>query len=210
VEFNHGVRLDMNYYYFPGRWIQNRPGFMTGSGFPMRYADLDGSIIDVYQAATHLVNENGVNYPDGINRMLDKALGPEGYYGVFGARYDYTDNFATQLLNSARARNVSLISAKQLLTWLEGRNSSSFSNPSWFFTDSDTDSDMQVVFSISVGAGADNLYAMIPNQGFGRRQVSSITINGSPVTFTVETIKGRSYALFPATTGNVVATYSLP
>jgi|SRR5262245_30971206 len=205
VEFNHGVRLDMNYYYYPGRWIQNRPGFMTGSGFPMRYADLDGSIIDVYQAATHLVNENGVNYPDGINRMLDKALGPEGYYGVFGARYDYTDNFATQLLNSARARNVSLISARQLLTWLEGRNSSSFSNPSWFFTDSD----MQIVFSIRAGAGADNLYAMIPNQNFNRR-VSSININGSPVTFTVETIKGRSYAVFPAATGNVVATYSLP
>jgi hypothetical protein len=206
VEFNHGVRLDMNYYYFPGRWIQNRPGFMTGSGFPMRYADLDGSIIDVYQAATHLVNENGVTYPDGINSMLDKALGPEGYYGVFGARYDYTDNFATQLLTSARARNVSLISAQQLLTWLEGRNSSSFSETSGGFVN---DSGRHLVFSISVGAGADNLYAMIPNQAFDR-QVSSITINGSPVTFTAETIKGRSYAVFPAKTGNVVATYSLP
>jgi uncharacterized protein DUF4082/Big-like domain-containing protein/molybdenum-dependent oxidoreductase-like protein len=213
VEFKHGVRLDMNYYYYPGSWIQNRPGFMTGSGFPMRYVDLDGSIIDVYQAATHLVNENGVTYPDGINGMLDKALGPEGYYGVFGARYDYTDTFAAQLLDSARARNVSLISAQQLLTWIEGRNSSTFSNPSVFFTGAVSGSEVQIVFSIS--AGADNLYAMIPDKRTSfinepNLQINSITINGSPVPFTVEMIKGRSYAVFPATTGNVVATYGRP
>jgi hypothetical protein len=198
VEFNHGIRLDETYYYWPGTWVQNRPGFMTGSGIPMRYADLDGSVIDVYQAPTHLVNENGVTYPDGIDSMLDKALGPEGYYGVFGTHYDYSDTFATQLLNSAKARNVSLISAQQLLTWLDGRNTSSFGNPSWNGT--------QLGFSITVGAGANNLFAMVPNQT-PNGHVSSITINGSPVAFTVETIKGRAYAEFRAANGNAVVTY---
>jgi hypothetical protein len=199
VEFNHGIRLDESYYYWPASWVQNRPGFMTGSGFPMRYADLDGSVIDVYQAATHLVNENGVTYPEGINSMLDKALGPEGYYGVFGTHYDYSDSFATQLLNSAKERNVSLISAQQLLTWLDGRNSSSFGNPTWNGT--------QLGFSIAVGAGANNLYAMVPNQT-PSGNLSSLTINGTPVAFTVETIKGRSYAVFRAATGNALVTYA--
>jgi hypothetical protein len=199
VEFNHGVRLDETYYYWPASWVQNRPGFMTGSGFPMRYADLDGTVIDVYQAPTHLVNENGVTYPEGINSMLDKALGPEGYYGVFGTHYDYSDTFATQVLNSAKARNVSLISAQQLLTWLDGRNTSSFGNPTW--------NGAQLGFSITVGAGANNLFAMIPNQTPGG-QLSSLTINGSPVAFTIETIKGRSYAVFRASNGNAVATYA--
>jgi hypothetical protein len=191
VEFNHGIRLDMNYYYYPGSWVRNRPGFMTGSGFPMRYADTDGSIIDVYQAATHLVNETD-NTTNSIDSLLDKALGPEGYYGVFGARYDYTDGFDTRLLDSAKARDVSLISAQQLLTWLDGRNSSSFG-------DRDIDSGL-LTFKITVGAGANNLYVMVPNQRFGL-PVTSITIQGSPVPFTVETIKGRSYALFRAANG---------
>ena len=198
VEFNHGVRLDMNYYYFPGSWVQNRPGFMTGSGFPMRYADLDGSIIDVYQAPTHLVNETDAT-TNSINSLLDKALGPEGFYGVFGARYDYTDGFATQLLNSARARDVSLISAQQLLTWLDGRNSSSFGDPLTFDLE-------EVAFSITVGAGANNIYVLIPNQSLGR-QVSSITINHTPVSFEVKTIKGRSYAVFRASNGVARVTY---
>jgi hypothetical protein len=86
-----------------------------------------------------------------------------------------------------------------LLTWLDGRNASSFGNPTWNGT--------QLGFSITVGAGANNLYAMVPNQTPGGHLVS-LTINGSPVAFTVETIKGRSYAEFRASNGNVVATYA--
>ena len=33
------------------------PGLMTGSGFPQRFADLDGSMIDVYQAMTQVTDE---------------------------------------------------------------------------------------------------------------------------------------------------------
>ena len=34
----------------------------TGSGMPMRFADLDGSLIDVYQAATQMTDESGITY----------------------------------------------------------------------------------------------------------------------------------------------------
>ena len=38
-------------------WALTRPGMFTGSGFPMRFADTDGTIIDVYQATTQLTDE---------------------------------------------------------------------------------------------------------------------------------------------------------
>jgi len=47
---------------------------------------------------------------------------------------------------------------------------------------------------------------MVPNQTPGGH-LSSLTINGSSVAFTVETLKGRSYAVFRAANGNAVATY---
>jgi len=47
VELSKGIRLDTNYYYWPGAWINDRPGMFTGSGIPMRFADLDGTTIDV-------------------------------------------------------------------------------------------------------------------------------------------------------------------
>jgi hypothetical protein len=198
VELDNRIRLDESYYYWPPEWVQNRSGFMTGSGFPMRFADLNGSIIDVYQAVTHLVNETD-NSIDSVNRLLEKALGPEGYYGVFGTHYDYTDGFENKILSSARAHNVSLISAQQLLTWLDGRNSSSFGNSTWNGT--------RLAFSITVGAGANNLYAMVPYQSTGGK-LKALTINSLPAAFTLETIKGRSYAVFRAANGNAVATYA--
>ena len=63
----------------------------TGSGMPMRFADLDGTMIDVYQAATQMTDESGQTYPFTIDTLLDRALGPEGYYGVFTANM-HTDN----------------------------------------------------------------------------------------------------------------------
>ena len=38
VALAHGIRLDTNYYYWPATWVLDRPGFMTGSGMPMRFA----------------------------------------------------------------------------------------------------------------------------------------------------------------------------
>ena len=57
----------------------------TGSGMPMRFADPDGSMIDVYQATTQMTDESGQTYPEHIDTLLDNALGSKGYYGVFTA-----------------------------------------------------------------------------------------------------------------------------
>ena len=48
--------------------MNNRPGMFTGSGFPMRFADEDGALIDVYQAATQLTDESGIDIPTHIPR----------------------------------------------------------------------------------------------------------------------------------------------
>ena len=44
IENSLGIRFDVNYYYWPATWVQNRPGLFTGSGMPMRFADKDGTI----------------------------------------------------------------------------------------------------------------------------------------------------------------------
>ena len=89
--WHHGIRLDTNYYHYPASWIAGPPGFMTGSGMPMRFADLDGTLIDVYQAAHSMTDESDQTYPSTVNALLDKAVGAEGYYGVFTANM-HTDS----------------------------------------------------------------------------------------------------------------------
>ncbi|HRH66387.1 MAG TPA: DUF4082 domain-containing protein, partial [Bacteroidia bacterium] len=204
VEASKGIRLDANYYYWPASWVGDRPGMFTGSGMPMRFADLDGSLIDCYQVATQLTDESGITYSSHINALLDKAIGAEGYYGVFCANM-HTDvnggnsTFGSDaIIASALARQIPVISARQMLTWLDARNSSSFDSISW--------SGNTLNFSVMAASGSNKIQGMIPViSAVG--QLTGITYNSSPISYTTEVIKGINYAFFDAHSGNYAATY---
>jgi cysteine-rich repeat protein len=205
AELAHGVRLDTNYYYWPPDWIQNRPGLFTGSGMPMRFADTDGAMIDVYQAVTQMTDESGQTYPFNIDTLLDRATGPLGYYGVFTANM-HTDSEisagADAIVASAQTRGVPIVSARQMLTWLDGRNGSAFGSIA--FTAN------HLNFTIAVASGATGLRAMVPKTPAQSGVVSSITRNGSPVSFALQTIKGMQYAVFDALPGTYQVVYPVP
>lgn len=199
VEARYGVRMDLNYYYWPPFWVKGRPGFMTGSGLPMRFTDHDGSMIDVYQAASHLVNESGMSFPSAIETQLDRALGPQGYYGAFGTHYDFTDDFDRQLTMAAKARGVPLVSVQQLLDWTDGRNNSHFAHIAWDRT--------ALTFEAFVDRRTGKMLSgMVPARADGK-DVFAISRNGSPVDYATETIKGTAYALFPVETGTYRVIY---
>jgi hypothetical protein len=205
VELGKGIRLDTTYYYWPDTWIQNRPGFFTGSGIPMRFADASGTMMDVYQATTQMTDESGQTYPSTINALLDKAIGAEGYYGVFTANMHTDFNPSAgqagsdAIVASALARSVPVVSAKQMLTWLDGRNGSSFQSMAWNGT--------TLSFSVAVGTGATGLQAMLPRT-VAAGTLATLTLNGSPVSFTLQTIKGVQYATFQVGAGTYQATYT--
>jgi hypothetical protein len=201
VDRDYGVRLDTNYYHYPGSWIGSNPGYMTGSGMVMRFADVDGTPIDVFQAHTHMTDEAGQAYPATANALLDEAIGPEGYYGIFTTNmhtdFDQHDG-SDAIVASALARSVPVVTAKQMLDWVDGRDTSSFKSFSW--------SGSQLGFTVTAGAGANGLQAMLPTQS-PAGSLSSITRGGSPVFFTTQAVKGVQYAFFAATSGTYAAAY---
>jgi hypothetical protein len=201
AELKHGVRFDVNYYYWPQAWVQNRPGLFTGSGFPMRFADEDGSLIDVYQAATQLVDEANIDVEKHIEALLGAAEGPQGYYGVFTAQMhtDIPDHQgAHAIVASARAHGVPVVSAVQMLDWLDGRNNSSFQEISY--------GGGLLRFKVARASGATGLQAMVP-AGSAAGQITQIVRNGAPVDVTRRTVKGIDYAAFAAASGDYVAAY---
>jgi len=148
-----------------------------------------------------MTDESGQSYPSTVNALLDKAVGPQGYYGIFTANI-HTDFAASPesdaVVSSALSRSVPVISAKQALDWVEGRNASRFQSFAWNGT--------ALSFTVSVGAGATGLQGMLPVQS-ASGTLSTLTRGGSNVSFTTQTIKGVTYAFFPATAGSYVATY---
>ncbi len=204
VELENGMRLDTNYYYWPGSWVKDRPGMFTGSGMPMRFADLDGSTIDVYQAPTQMTDESEQTYPFTVDTLLDNALGPDGYYGVFTANM-HTDEAESAgsdaIVAAAQARGVPIVSGRQMLNWLDGRNQSSFGSIDW--------AGNRLDFTIGHASGANGLRAMLPISS-SAGNLARLEQGNAPVATTTETIKGIEYAFFDAATGSYTAHYGAP
>ncbi len=204
VELAHGIRLDTNYYYYPPSWVRDRPGFMTGSALPMRFADRAGRTLDVFQVATQMTDESGQTYPRTIEELLRNALGPAGYYGVFAANMhtdDPTAPGADAILAAAQAKGVPVISARQLLDWLDARNGSSFESLRW---------EAGVLsFKVNAPPAARNLQAMLP-QRVGAATLTGIQRGRDRVPFVGLTAKGVQYAMFPALAGEYEASYGTP
>ena len=177
---------------------------MNGSGIPMRFADTDGSMIDVYQATTQMTDESGQTYPFTADTLLDRALGPPGLLRrvhrehAHRQRHDLREHASCSPRPRPAASRSS--SARQMLTWIDGRNGSSFADLSW--------SGSTLSFSIGVGSGASRLTAMLPTSGPGATTLSGISRGGTSVPFTTLTVKGQEYALFAAAAGAWTATYA--
>ena len=198
TQLAHGMRLDMSY----AGWMADTPGLFTGSAMPMRFSALDGSLIDVYQAATQLSDDAGTGRAATADNLLDRALGAEGYFGAYtvNAASDVaTSPLARAVVASARARGVPVVSARQMLDWLDARNSSSFGDVTW--------NGSALGFNLTAGAGANGLQAMLPWR-FGTRKLQSLIRGGVAHGFSVRTIKGIDYAVFAGVNGGYVAAYA--
>ena len=207
VELSHGIRFDTNYYYWPDTWVKDRPGMFTGSGMPQRFATISGNLIDVYQATSQMTDESGQSFPATINALLNNAYNGKGFYGAFTANM-HTDSqttgsalWAGQIVSAAQALGVPVVSSLQMMQWLDGRNNSTFNIASW--------SGNVLSFSVSAATGSRNLRAMLP-ASFGSAGLTSIQQGATNVSYTLKTIKGIQYAMFPATTGSYTATYGGP
>ena len=204
AEAAHGVRLDANYYYWPAAWVQDRPGLFTGSGLPMRFADTDGSVIDVYQATTQITDESGMTIATHIATLLDDALGPQGYYAAVTVNM-HTDTAnhagANAIVAAAAARGVPVISARQLLDWLNRRDAATFTGVAYAAG--------TLRFTIATPNGAGGLQAMLPADG-PEGPLLGVTRDGAEVATSPRSVKGIAYAVFDAAPGAYEATYELP
>jgi len=174
---------------------------MTGSGEVMRFANTDGTPINVWQAVTQMNDESQQVYPGYAIPMFDNAVGPNGYYGIFATNFHTDHGFdadSDSVVAAAQARGIPIVSSKQMLTWLDGRDSSNFTNFTW--------NGSVLGFNVVAAAGSNGAQGMLPIRSKGKT-LASLSRDGTTVAYTVQTIKGIDYAFFNAVGGTYSATY---
>ena len=135
VALAHGIRFDTNYYYWPARWVNDVPGCSPARACRCASRRRTARLIDVYQATTQMTDESG--------QTLSASRSTRCWTGRLGLRAITAHSSRTctrtppctpgseAIVSSAQARGVPIVSAKQMLDWLDGRNSSSFGSFSW-------------------------------------------------------------------------------
>ena len=136
-------------------------------------------------------------------RCWTTRSGPLGYYGAFIANM-HTDA-ARRSQNDPAAglgagAGVPIVSGQQMLTWLDGRNASSFSNVDW--------SGNTLSFTVGVGAGATGLTGMLPTSRPGRPHARGITAGGARSPFTTDDRQGPAVRRVPGRRRCRQATYT--
>jgi hypothetical protein len=151
---------------------------------------------------TQVTDESDLPVAQQAEVLLDNALGSKGYYAVVTVNM-HSDNGdqvkANDIVASAQERGVPVVSASQMLDWLDGRNASSFANVAT--------SAGRLTFSLNRNAKARGLEAMVPASS-PAGPLSRLTRNGQAVSRSARTVKGVDYLVFDAAAGDYVATYA--
>jgi hypothetical protein len=166
----------------------------------MRFSSASGELINVYQQETHLVDEIFNDEREAVERLVQRALGPEEFFGAFGTHYDFHNDFDKFLMDLGQKYEIPMVSARQMLDWLDGRSRTDILEQRW--------NGESLAFTIAGDPRTHGmLTAMLPSSTAGGR-LSELVRDGIPIPMETATIKGVDYILFPGLDGNYRATFT--
>jgi hypothetical protein len=212
LEEKNGIELDMNYAKYDIKSNQGdhflglpgtNQGNFTGSGLIMKFADVDGKTINVYQHLNAVYDQeyNECHDPDGFfncfKGLMDRSLHNEVYSFIsvksHNDEYYFSKNPLMKMLTYANNNGVPVWTALKLLDFIKMRDNASFTDINW--------SDNKLSFNLNSSLKHSNgLTFMVPTI-YRDKKIKGITVNGKDIRFISRSVKGSEYALVTVNTG---------
>ncbi|MEP7143732.1 MAG: hypothetical protein ABI707_12710 [Ferruginibacter sp.] len=212
IEERNGIGLDCNYAHydngsnqghFLGAFGSNQ-GNYTGSGLIMKFADVNGKRINVYQQLNNVYDQQYMEHqdPDGyyncFKGLMDRSLDMEVYSYIsvkaHNNEYYFSKPPLMKSLDYAKSRGIPVWTELKLLGFLKARDEAGFVDINWV--------NYRLSFKIKSSLKhSSRLTCMIPYLYNGKR-ITNIRVNGVTQAFSVKSIKGFDYALLPTGPGS--------
>ena len=203
IEASLGIGLDCNLYHYDrgsshGHYLGGVGNF-NGSGLPMKFANHDGRVIDIYQSLTQLPDEQWLeaNMYGGFKTLVDRSLDQEAY--TFINVNFHTDRWQVwsrkpglDMLDYANKRGVPMWTAERTLHFLEARDAARFQAFSWV--------DHTLSFTLEAPIPGQDLTLMLPGL-YNGMPLSKVEKDGIRLNCKRMKIKGRKYALVQTGSG---------
>ena len=221
IEEKNGIRLDCNYAHYDngsdkGHFLGafgSSQGNYTGSGLVMKFADLRGNVINVYQQLNNVYDQQYMEHDDKdgfyncFKGLLDRSVDNEVYSFIsvkaHNAEYFFSEKPLMKMLDYANGKSIPVWTELKLLDFLRAKDEATFTDINW--------ANNKLSFKIrSSLAHSNELTCMVPSSYNGKK-IRKITCNEISKSYSVKTIKGYDYALFtvkPGLSYNLEASYN--
>ena len=214
LEELNGIELDINYAHYDIKSNQGDnylgplgtdQGNFTGSGLPMKFANGNGKIINVYQQLNAVYDQqyNESHDPEGFfnsfKGLMDRSLNNEVYSFIsvksHNDEYYFSKIPLMKMLAYANSNGIPVWTALKLLDFIKMRDEASFTNTNW--------SNNSLSFNLNSSiTNSNGLSIMIPHD-FGNKKINGITKNGVDASFIVREVRGSDYALLTVEPGKM-------
>jgi hypothetical protein len=219
IGVTYNMAMDFTPYRY-GNWIKYPdntwvPGYMTGSGLPMKFIDQNGQIVNnfgqytevaddqiLYTGPENLSQTDAFQYTknaiDASEAGNNEAIAFQMHVDDFGGESVWTES----TLNYIHSLNLPVYNGDSWLAFTENRYNSTFSNLTW--------NNNQLGFSVNIPASQSGQTIILPAMA-GSSNISTIKVNGNFVSYSTRVVRGENFAFLtlPGGVSNIVATYDL-
>ncbi|MEP7110469.1 MAG: hypothetical protein ABI760_20915 [Ferruginibacter sp.] len=221
IEEKNGIGLDCNYAHYDNNSNQGHflgafgtnQGNYTGSGLVMKFADVRGNIINVYQQLNNLYDQQYMEHKDQdgyyncFKGLMDRSLDKEVYSFIsvraHNNEYYFSKIPLTKSIDYANSKGIPVWTEQKLLEFLRAKDEASFTDINW--------ANSRLSFKIKSSLTHSNgLSCMVPYLYNGKK-IKKITGNGAAQSYSIKTIKGFDYAMLtikPGFTYNMEIIYT--
>ncbi len=212
LEDEHGMRLDCNYAHydngskyghFLGR-LGTEQGNYTGSGLAMKFADMQGRTINVYQQLNnvydqqYMENKDPDGYFNAFKGLMDRSLEKDvfSYISVkaHNNEYHFSKIPLMNMLDYANSKKVPVWTEVNLLRFLQAKDEARFTEILW--------KNNELSFILKSGLSHPNGITIMLPGAFGGRNIRSITEKDAAQTYRLQKIKGVEYAMLTVHPGS--------
>lgn len=213
MEANHGIEMDVNYAHydmnsnrghFLGELGTNQGNF-TGSGLVMKYADVNGSTINVYQHLNNVYDQqyNEIKDPEGFYNcfkgLVDRSLFNEVYSYIsikaHNDEYYFSKEPLLKMLAYANENGIPVWTTVKLLDFIKMKDEASFNNINW--------TNNQLLFKISSSLKHSNGLTFIIPTSYWNKKMKAVYKDGTRQSFIIRSVKGCDYAFVTVEPGYV-------
>ena len=211
LESQHGVRLDCNYAHYDNGSDQGHflgkmgleQGNYTGTGLTMKFANGDGTVLDIYQQLNNVYDQQYMEHKDqegyfgAFKGLMDRSLQDEVYSSIsvraHNNEYFFSEIPLMKMLDYAKSNGIPVWTEQKWLEFLQAKDATTFKNIEWTGNKLSFATHSPVTFDRDISCLIPYLHNDL--------KVTSVELDGVSVPLQLISIKGFEYIRIQAKPG---------